>query len=1029
MRSTLLALCLACAFATGARAQLAYNFQTPDDIPASTSGAHPNILTMDCLAANGYGQWTSSSSATNTNGVASCFLLANKLNVLNPPSIANDAQEGVLAAKQFNSSGDAYPNEAIKCAANLKGNVRYVWMDNSSGRTKFFVEGFDPATTTNASTGIGIDFVSLPSSSSQKIVKDGSAILYGEVTLPGSGTLVTTTNESLYPDMFDIAIDASYLYIVWEQYSGGTYTIKAVAVNLTGTFSPTMLGFVGTGRRPTVAVDVRHSGGIANIDVVYLNSVPWQVEWTKYNGTSFPAPTPVPALTGLGWAWSNATHARIVDASAAGSGSTDKAIYFIAEDLMTKKCLFFNRITAGTLATSCDYCDGTLNTTRPSNCPIETSSGFPVVDDYVRAFADPYEGSTTSGSFDEFHCLYILNHTGGTINGGSKGGDDPLMIIPISDPSKGFCVSGGSSVGDFPDYDPVTMTTNEPFQYVGAVNQMGVHAHWTGETNGAHYYRRDLRKIDQDIEENTLLTSACEVSANVTLTNKWLTLYSDPSTAGNTGYVGSGALTIDNNVTLAINPSGGGGDFVQLGASLINFISLPGGILEVDADDQMDFYCNTHGGFTGIGEFKFTGSGAGIIEGTYGSWPSTISDPAMLNIHGGTVCEVGLSPFFNYFTAYDAVIHFNNETNVVTGTGTAQGKLILVDHSSFTNCWLLSDDNIGSDNPTVIQIAGNGTTAGGGDGTENADYNPSDYFSVPLPCATDTFNYCYFGTGDYSGYATISLASQSVAPNALIINNGLVEGVSIIGTGTVYRYCSPYWPISITDVTFGRIVQDGMDFSYARAPNTAPSMQYSLLVDHCGFQWFDNSNFSNPDGIKVEAAPDLSLEDAPREAITITNNTFESSWGESDGSVDAAIHFSDATGDIGYNNISGAKYQRGIWNESSIGGSDQTTWTLICSNTISGLTHTNAAGLSTDYYTGYAKMNSITDGYIGHLSGDYDNGNDLSETFTGNSSFGYLGSLNSITDMAGVHHPSNPSADVANYNVIKGNNSRGAQIQ
>ncbi|MGI0133983.1 MAG: hypothetical protein ACREBW_03380, partial [Candidatus Micrarchaeaceae archaeon] len=75
-------------------------------------------------------------------------------------------------------------------------------------------------------------------------------------------------------------------------------------------------------------------------------------------------------------------------------------------------------------------------------------------------------------------------------------------------------------------------------QYAGAVNQMGVHVHWV--TANTHFYARDLREFDQDIEENTLLTDVCVVgksesgvgtSSPSVLSGLHLTLFSDP---GNT---------------------------------------------------------------------------------------------------------------------------------------------------------------------------------------------------------------------------------------------------------------------------------------------------------------------------------------------------------------------------------------------------------------------------------------------------------------------------------------------------------------
>src|ERR1019366_3359506 len=89
------------------RAQVAYNFQTPDELLISTALVP---LPMDCLAANGYGQWTSSPTS---NGESN--LLTNRLTNI----LVDNAQAGVLASEAFAFSGsDVYPtSDAIKSAS------------------------------------------------------------------------------------------------------------------------------------------------------------------------------------------------------------------------------------------------------------------------------------------------------------------------------------------------------------------------------------------------------------------------------------------------------------------------------------------------------------------------------------------------------------------------------------------------------------------------------------------------------------------------------------------------------------------------------------------------------------------------------------------------------------------------------------------------------------------------------------------------------------------------------------------------
>ncbi len=1051
----MLALFLACSISAGGlSAQTAYNFgPTALDIPAVT-GSGQNILTMDCFAANGYGQWTSSSNTTNSIGYKACFLLSNQLNSKPGSGSWDDAMAGVLGVKQFtyNNSDvypyptDVYPTEAIKCVANLKGNVRYVWIDNTSARDQFYVEGFDPATSTNASTGIGIDFVGLGSgSSSAAILKNSTTATYYTEGVISSGTLVSSTNEALYPDMFDVAIDANYLYIVWEEYSSPTYSIYGAAVNLS-TNAVTQLGLVAYGRRPTVSIDVRNSGSIGNIDVAYLLTVPGNVNWTEYNESTTLWSSPVSVTTtmsGYGWNWSNATHARIVDASAPGSSSTDKAIYFIASDNNSTPALFLNRIVAGSLSASCNYCDGYYNTTRPANSPIVTSSGYAVMDDYIRAFINPYDGNTSSGSFNHFNCLYVLNYSGGPTHGLT-----PVMIIQGSNPDSAYCVSGGTTLGSFPYDDPVAKTMHKPYQYVGGANQMGIYVHWTGLNTGDHYVQTDAHSIDQYIEENTLLTAKCTVDNNVNLTSNWLTLYSDPGSAGITGYSGSGILNINNGKKLDI-PSGGYGDFVLIGASTINFDNTAGDIIEVDANDQMDFYGSANSSIVGTGEFKFVGSGDYVATGSYGSYVWTISAPATLNLHPGTSLIVGTSysnP--NYFTCTDAEIHANTGTNVITGSGTTWGNLTLNGHSSFTQSIIESDytGDITSSNP-IITIQSNGSAGSAWpswtNGTGNADYNGT-YSSLTF--AIDTFEKCLFTTGSNTGHAYIQILGKNIAPNGLIVDQGYVEGISFISPPTGSSWINPYWPITFTGVTFGRIVQYGMDISFLYPPSQAEYTEYSLLVNGCGFQGFDPLSSPNPDGIKVESAADLiaipgstptAAEDALREDITIENNTFEPTiyfpyngmeTDETDGSIEAAIHFSDATGDIISNNISGEKYERGIWNESSTSASHDDTWTFMCTNNISSLAYAGAAGISTDWYTGYIKSDTIFYCTTGQLSGYNDAGHIDFSGYAYNYGPAYTGVNGSQTDIAGVHHPSDPSIDDPAYNIFENNNSGGIQI-
>ncbi|GEM_PF-2616668 len=1062
--------------ATASKAQVAYNFAAqPDIIPASTT---PPTLTMDCLAANGYGQWTSSSATGKSH------LLSNKLTTSSAFSTIGQSydQAGILSSSSFTfNSGDSYPSsDAIKVAANLNGNTRYVWI-NSSSRNLFYVEGFN-----SGASGIDISFSSLPNSA----IIVPSTTSTNTYSLGVGATLVTVADEPNPLDRFDVAIDGSYLYIVWEQATGSpaVYSIWATVINLSSgavavapTLVTTLSGPGSTGRRPTVAVDIRNSGSVAPFDVCYIDQVPGgNVYWRQWNpsSSSFNPVIPIPNNFGSSNTWTNPRHARILVASQAGvipSTMNQRGVYVIAD--FSGLNLFLDRIINGIPNPVNDYCDGHLNCARSANSPVENCTSAPpntfdVLDDPLWALTDPYEGlnsSSATSSFTEFHCLYRLNRT----TAGFVILNQPLMIIPGSNAGNGFCVSGNGSNAFFPD--PST-NSNGVAQYCAAVNQMGIHVHWinTGGTAPTHYYRRDNREIDQDIEENTLLTDECDIGntrsgvgiLSPTLrSNKRLTLYSDP-TYQDSYYTGSSNLVFDNGSTLFIGSSAQtAADFVMTGVYRFNagLASSNSWTIKFFGDNFWHYYglhIPTNGSavphpFGGVGHLVLSGSGETMVPtaigGDYATFPSG-SHPVSVDIYPGTYLELGktdysIDPHGTYYlldiVATDAVfnLHYGYPVNpnvTQTQTGT---QMALNDNATFTKCQFLGSNAIG--------IGGHGFWTPGtpGSGTFDANYDAA-YGSAANTIVT--FTSCYFKLqGPSSGFSWLTLDPGSVnyAPSALTVNKGYFDGWEINSNSS---FVSPWWPIKITDVTFDNFGGLGISppsGAIALFENNPPanlgsiSRNYSIYIDHNDFIGI-TTNTLYTDALFITDAPDVTTSgtpgtDALREAVTVTHNKFESSGAGSTECAEAAIHFQDATGDIGYNTISGSKYARGIWTESSQGGSSDHTWSLICSNTISGLTgHHNpsipstieASGLMTDYYVGYAKLNSISSCIVGHLGGSYDGGHIVSSSYTNNSSFGFEGTSNSAVDMAGVHHPSDPSIDVAAYNVLTGNNSGGTQI-
>jgi hypothetical protein len=277
-------------------------------------------LTMDCLAANGYGQWTCSSSlgslveptsnqwlfspdqpsvnsgSWNPNNSAGWMLLGNL--ITKPSESYNNADlihhpgcqpPGVVSGGTFNTT---YPTTP-KVTANLNGAVRYVWIEPSS-RTTFLIEGLNDERGTHiGSMGdqqIDITLGGLPNPNVKpQIVKNSIYTYNGTIIYTNDGTnthsVIPTANEADYRDQFDIACDQKYIYIVWCTMSNvlypGTSEIWATALDITS--GSVISGFPirvsqGTGStadngvRPTVACDVRANPSSPTFDVAYISN-------------------------------------------------------------------------------------------------------------------------------------------------------------------------------------------------------------------------------------------------------------------------------------------------------------------------------------------------------------------------------------------------------------------------------------------------------------------------------------------------------------------------------------------------------------------------------------------------------------------------------------------------------------------------------------------------------------------------------------------------------------------------------------
>ncbi len=581
----MLALCLACAISvTGIRAQsnTEYSFrqqsvadgQSYGETGGTGTGDPVPVLSMDCLAANGYGQWTLSSSAgQGTNGAttypAGWYLLANGLYTpsthydaaAHDPTLLTNHPECIPPGVVQNAAlaGGAVPTEP-KATTNLDGAASYVWP--AAARTTFVVQGFRAP-----DVDLSFSFLSNPNPPMNIIASTIHAYPAVSTEQP-VGTFHNVVSAAPYQDEFDVACDAAYLYVTWcstTNLSPGIVgsEIWATVVDLnTMAVQPGFPMSLGQGERPTIACDPRNNrtGTTPSFEVAYLTgqTLPSGIIVKKWNGTSM---TTIPLATQYippgcppAVPYNFVTHARILVSSVFAGGAvqaTTDAVYAIVNYVEPHDPVTRGKGT-GTLATpsglglveyqqvlpgvAANYVDGMLVTPELPVQPdiwVVAPQGWPILDHPIVALSNPYDEQDYPGApFNQFHCLYQYDESARTSS-------LPLLIVRGDD--NGSCgTTDERMVMDqvYPVPTPAQVLPDNPVSYCAAVNQMGIHVHWR-TSSGLHYYSRDTsRAFDEDIDENTLVTDICTLRSGTShggtagakiLENKTMAVWTDPN--------------------------------------------------------------------------------------------------------------------------------------------------------------------------------------------------------------------------------------------------------------------------------------------------------------------------------------------------------------------------------------------------------------------------------------------------------------------------------------------------------------------
>jgi hypothetical protein len=1058
-------------------------------------GSDPRVsLSMDCLAANGTGQWTSTSdwggsvklsghtwtfspdqfttpTAWDPTNQPAWALLSN---LLAKPSERYDDGDyanhpgcqppGLISGGKL---AGTYPTSAnnsnVKVVANLNGSVRYVWVEQiSSGRQAFVVQGFNTATgSVDATHQINITLDGLPNATQSRQMIKNPINHYlpggGDVsTLDGSSNSHQVTDETAgggsnyHQDEFDIAIDKKYLYIIWE--SGGGIYVKVLNLDngsTGGDGSTAIAAFPVTtaGQHPTIACDVRRNPSSPEFAIAFISTaaiVTGKVFVGDYYNGSFQHggikmllksfKDPITSGTTDTYTCA-ATHARVVCSSITGSSHITGVYVLECDELILYNNLSWS-FTNNDWNDVAWYVDGKrpyqAGKPIPSPIPATGNSVVNVFDRPIVALANPYDNQ--SGTYNQFHCLYQL-----VISGTNN--IAPLFLIRGADNNFGNNPSSNT-------HDTRVLLNREgtstiqaaPTSYCAAANQMGIHIHWLSTVSAvqSHYYVRDIRTFDEDIEENTLATNLCIIkdgtghggSANPkVLDGLKFTLWTDAN-------YGASSTSASSGLYLEVNTSGGVSDFYR---------GTP-----IDPYTAVEYF------ETNWGSLRFHTNGNYFQIGS--STGSTFYSMPVSNIQqylGGTSNnEIRISPnsswkFFGldpYLDPGYIMANFGGDitVNLNGSSSTALATLDIQPGAYFRKCANITGDystiNIKHGNSVGVLPDPTGGTNVTADATFVVDNIGSlDHSDVNSAVASGAHEVMFiFGTGSGSGaytYQSHSTNYTNTGSGVGIIQyneqtNGGYSPDLVILNGYVNDDVSP--TATFTNMRFHAFdpQEGGLEFKNFNIGQFSGDVIHVERTGHLTNVYYDinvsANNFENLISVQVAPFNCILIENfnayTSINQLRVNNNLFISNANTAfDDHYQAAIHFKNTTGEIENNTITDVLFNTGIYMESNtdLGQLESPTFSFLCSN----VSNVDIGILSTDYQ-GYVKLCTMDGCDNGYISGDNDIVKIVFSTIVNSFYSGIKITPNNTTaevDMRGVHSASSDGANIGAYNTISNN--------
>ncbi len=929
---------------SGLRAQVflsnsEYNFrqqQVTDGQAYNSNGDPIPVLSMSCLAANGYGQWTLSTtpgtSSDGTTGAAEFpfgwYLLANGLYA---PCVGDESTTahpqcippGVVQCGTLPGLAPSPTPAQTKAVANLDGMVAFISVQ--SGGTGFVQSGF-----TAADVDLSLSFLSNPAPGStpgagtMNILPDPSpgtsATPHSWPNIPvGSNTVASYGGPGDWRNEFDVCADASFIYIIWETLNSGVKELWVTVVPIGSAMAVT--GFpmqisTSSGENPTITCDPRNNRGGGTtpaFDVAFINPQANRIKvgswsgsgWTYaptalsqnyWNPTTGPNATPPSTATTESYAYP--MEARIIRNSIynafTGTSTSYLAVYAeVCNETPTVNAaggydgwLIFYPPTTSTFGTANYVAGAEMPAPKLEGQIVPMSTPNPPVwTNCITAFADPYDNQSGWPSMDEFHCLYQYDLAATSqlplciVRGSDVDAGCPTQPDALTDDTRLVLNQTGvtsliptSILEDNPSGDNGSTINSE---YVAAVNQMGIHVHWR-TLAGVHFYARDMnRTFDEAIDENTLVTDQC-IAMN------------------GTAHGGTEGAEVLDNIHMAIWTDGNyGADFSDHTGDL--GLWQPGTIFPVGGS------LDPH-----VGTLNFIGENSVLQIGGMGNWDggADLTDMPYFycNFDGsqGQGITVGPGSTFDY---NGLIANHNTNGSIVNGAGAepkigspfVEGQTDPIQFGAgiitLHGYYYLDDDGHVDYNPATLNIHG-GADFGINEGGElQSVYEGNiqmlfDGNVYPLPPATPSPV-----TGHATLHGTTVIEESTVEGHIPADNVGTIitiEGfdpvseprIQFLSGSTIYANQSSH---GVSEIQINPELQsvntvefDTDDFEAARIHDIDPENDDPLSSSGLGQLTVDNSDFNYQHGrsIFVESRENPIGGDAA--VITINNNNFGS---------------------------------------------------------------------------------------------------------------------------------------------------------